>query len=183
MISPQSDSSDAMRRFDTAAIGMCQLMHIDQMGRNNSWFNDKLQSSIRKFRYYRRIIRQRLQVKKMGGTLPPSQHDPIRPGDLVCVCSKEEIQQTLDQWRKTKGCTFQLEMYRDCGREFRVYKEVHYFFDESKHKMCRCHEIYLLEKSFCSGKTAYLKPCGRNCFFFWQKSWLKHVQPSVKPLK
>jgi hypothetical protein len=175
MTSPEPGKSDAMRLFDTAAVGMCQLVHIDEMGRKNSWLNDKLQYSIRKVRYFRRTIRQRLQVKKIGGNSPPDNPEPIRPGDLVRVCSEAEIRQTLDRSRKTKGCTFQLEMYKHCGKEFKVYKKVRYFFDETKQKMCRCHDTYLLEGSFCSGKTAYLKPCGRNCFFFWQRSWLKKV--------
>ena len=171
----QREINERMRLFDSSAVGMCQLTHINEIARKNSWLNDKVQYLIRKFRYYRRTILQNVWMKKMNYAHIPEKQEPIQPGDIVQVCSKTEILQTLDRSRKTKGCTFQTEMFKHCEKEFKVYKKVHYFFDERKQKMCRCYDTYLLEGCFCSGKTAYLKSCDRNCYFFWQKTWLKKV--------
>jgi hypothetical protein len=66
-------------------------------------------------------------------------------------------------------------MYEYCGKEYKVIKKVDYFFDETKQKMCKCNGIFLLDGAYCTGKTAYLALCGRNCFYFWQASWLKKV--------
>lgn len=154
---------------------MCQLQFIDEIEQKNSWLNDKLQFSIRKFRWYKRIIfRNRYSANSMS-KISRVDPDQIRLGDMVRVRSETEIRQTLDGLRKTRGCTFQTEMFNHCGKEYRVFKEVGYFFDESKQKICKCNDIFLLEGSYCNGKTAYLHPCNRNCFYFWQTSWLEKV--------
>ena len=175
MTAPQLKNDQEKYIFETAAVGICQLTHIDEMGLKNSWFIDKLQYLIRKFRYYRRNISICLPNKRINDLVLPGTNQRIRPGDLVRVCSVREIQQTLDKSRKTNGCTFQSEMYGYCGKEFKVYKKVQYIYNETKRKMVKCRGVYLLEGTFCSGKTAYLKNCDRNCFFFWQKSWLRKV--------
>ena len=87
----------------------------------------------------------------------------------------EEIKGTLDRFRKTRGCTFQDRMYECCGKEFRVCEKVDYFFDEAKQKFCKCKNIFLLEGSYCNGKTAYLRPCERNCFYFWNINWIEKL--------
>ena len=171
----QREINERMRLFDSSAVGMCQLTHINEIARKNNWLNEKAQYLIRKFRYYRRTILQHFWTKKINHAYIPEKQEPFQPGDMVQVRSQTEIIQTLDRSRKTKGCTFQLEMFKHCEKSFKVYKKVHYFFDERKQKMCRCYDIYLLEGCFCSGRTAYLKPCDRNCYFFWQKTWLKKV--------
>jgi hypothetical protein len=153
----------------------CQLQFIDEIAEKNSWFNDKLQYSIRKFRYFKRRIILGLQSAKPTNKSSQLIQDEIKPGDIVSVRSKAEIKGTLDRWRKTRGCTFQNGMYAHCGKEYRVLKKVDHFFDESKQKFCKCNNIYLLEGSYCNGSTAYLKPCDRNCFYFWQTSWLEKV--------
>jgi hypothetical protein len=154
---------------------MCQLQSISEMERENTWANDKMQFCIWKFRYYRK---KTLQFFKSGSTSPKvsvSNHDSIQPGDIVRVRLKDEIQLTLNKQRKTKGCTFQAGMYNYCGKEYRVFKKVENFFDETKQKMCKCSSIYLLEGAYCNGTTAYLHPCGRSCFYFWQSAWLEKV--------
>jgi hypothetical protein len=154
---------------------MCQLQYVDEMGIKNTWLNDKLQYSIRKLRWYRKRFSQSLHPVKNTSNISQSNQARIQPGDTVRVRSKAEIKHTLNRFRKTRGCTFQLGMYEHCGKKYKVLKKVDYFFDEAKQKMCRCSDIYLLEGACCSGATAYLAPCGRNCFFFWQSSWLEKV--------
>ena len=154
---------------------MCQLQYVDEMGEKNTWLNDKVQFSIRKFRWYRKRILQSLHRVENTSNISQLNQAQIQPGDTVRVRSKPEIKRTLNRFRKTRGCTFQLGMYEHCGKEYKVLKKVSYFFDEAKQKMCKCNDIFLLEGACCTGKTAYLAPCGRNCFFFWQSSWLEKV--------
>jgi hypothetical protein len=154
---------------------MCQLRSLDEIEKNNSWFNDKSQLFIRKYRYYKKIISRSLFSGKYSKKILQINHEQLQPGSLVRVRSKVEILQTLDRYRKTDGCTFQSGMYAHCGKEFKVLKKVDRFYDESKNKMCKCNNLYVLEGSNCNGLTAYTGKCERNCFFFWHSSWLKLI--------
>jgi len=101
----------------------------------------------------------------------------IGPGDTVQVRSRAEIKRLLAGGGKARGCSFTHEMYKYCGREFRVLKSVETFFDESKQKMCKCRNTVLLDGAVCSGRQRlYFMKCDRNCFFFWQTVWLKKVR-------
>ena len=162
--------------------GTCQLQYIDEIGIKNSWLNDRLQYLIRKFRWYKKRVRQSLRsVNKISDT-SQSNRDQIHEGDTVRVLSKKEIEHVLDRFRKTRGCTFQIGMYKYCGNEYKVIKEVDYFFDEARQKICKCNGIFLLDGVSCSGKTAYLAPCRRNCYFFWQAGWLKKIDIKGRPV-
>jgi hypothetical protein len=152
---------------------VCQLRYIDDVSKNNNWLNDKQQFVIRKFRYYRKIILRNLRLADNPPKTNQSSFKQLRPGDLVRVLPGKEIKRTLNRLNKTGGCTFQAGMYDYCGQEFRVLKKVNHFFDETRMKMCKCNHIYLLEGALCTGKTAYLRPCDRNCFFFWHSAWLE----------
>jgi len=154
---------------------MCQLRIIEEIGYRNSWLNDKVQYSIRKFRWYKKMVFRFLHDVLNVGKSPDLHKDQIHVGDLVRIRDKADIKRTLDGLRKTTGCSFALPMYKECGQEHRVYKKVDYFFDEYQQKMVRCNGILLLEGSYCSGKTAYLETCDRTCFYFWQASWLEKV--------
>ena len=151
----------------------CQLTCIDELGKRPRGVNNALQEFVRKYRWYRKKLRQ----LRDNNTRHPAEN-PIpefQPGDLVRVKQVSEIKQTLDNLQKTSGCTFQKGMYAHCGGEFRIYRKVDRFFDEAKQKMCRCHNIYLLEGSFCNGKTAYIRRCHRHCHFFWHSEWLESL--------
>src|SRR5258708_20117752 len=49
----------------------------------------------------------------------------FRAGQLVEVRSKEEILRTLDSNGRVQEMPFMPEMFRYCGRRFRVYKRAH----------------------------------------------------------
>ncbi len=151
----------------------CQLQFIDEVGRENSWPVDKLQFCIRKLRWYKKRLLLGLHRPVGQGDASALSPLAIGIGDRVRVRSRDDIGRTLDRSRKTGGCTFQRGMFEHCGREFRVFKRVDYFFDEAKQSMRRCKGIFLLEESCCDGSTAYLRPCDRNCFYFWHWKWLE----------
>ncbi len=178
--SPGGNGGDA--HYDKSALSPsaagsagCQLQLIDQIGNENTWLNEKLQYSVRKYRYYRRKVLSRLKPNSHALTSSTAAVGEIRPGDLVRVRPVAEIKSSLDKARKTRGCTFQDRMYEYCGKEFRVAEKVDHFFDESKQKFCKCKNIFLLEGAYCNGQTAYLRPCDRNCYYFWQAGWLEKV--------
>lgn len=155
---------------------MCQLQYIDEIGKSNNWFNDKQQYLIRKIRYFRKKIIITFHNNHDPNILLKLSNNEINPGDIVRVRSVAYIKSTLDRFNKTNGCTFQKGMYNHCEKEFRVFKRVDFFYDEAKQKMCKCKNIFLLEGSCCDGTTAYLRPCSRNCFFFWHRNWLEKIQ-------
>lgn len=103
--------------------------------------------------------------------------DPFKPGDLVRVRSKEEIQQTLDKKNKLDGCFFMDEMRQYCGTQQRVLKRVEGFFDEAELRMFKTRDIVLLDGLNCSGKVSYFDTrCDRFCFFFWKEAWLEKIE-------
>jgi len=101
----------------------------------------------------------------------PRREPEHRAGDTVQVRSRAEIKRLLASGGKARGCSFTHEMYKYCGREFRVLKSVETFFDESKQKMCKCRNTVLLDGAVCSGRQRlYFMKCDRNCFFSGRRS-------------
>lgn len=96
----------------------------------------------------------------------------LKPGDIVCVKSREEIQNTLNRWNSLKGCAFMEEMWPYCGTVHRVFKCVNQFLDERSYLIRKCKGIVLLEGVVCNGTKDY-GPCDRSCFLFWREEWLK----------
>jgi hypothetical protein len=95
-------------------------------------------------------------------------------GDYVKVRPKEELLELMGY--KRYKCPIMREMYGHSGKTFKVLKEVHYFYDEVKERLCNCEDIYLLEGSNCTSAGISLpEPCDLNCFFFWHKDWVVKV--------
>jgi hypothetical protein len=153
----------------------CQLKLIDEIGGENNWFSDKLQYFMRKFRFYRKKILVRLRPAGISPGIPSLGQCEINAGDIVRVLSKPEIVRTLGRNGKIKGCSFLKNQYDFCDKEFKVFKKVNYFFDESRQQMLKSNNLFYLEGCYCDGRSAYLKPCQRNCFHYWHKNWLEKV--------
>ena len=98
----------------------------------------------------------------------------LKPGDLVRVRSKEEIQGTLNKWNQLKGCSFLEEMWSYCGTNQRVFKRVEKFLDERDYLVKRCKSVVLLEGVICEGSKDF-GPCDRSCFYFWNEQWLDKI--------
>jgi hypothetical protein len=151
----------------------CQLRYLDGIGEKNTWFNDKLQYFMRKYRYYKKRILVSLRLRNIRHDNSQLNQDEIKPGDIVRIRSKPEIKQTLDWYGKIRGCSFLKNQYSFCGEKHKVFKRVDYFFDESRQKMLKSSNLFFLEDVYCNGNSAYLKPCDRNCFHYWHKNWLE----------
>ncbi len=156
---------------------MCQLEFIDEIGEENSWLNSKRQyltkrcaESIGSAKSLVSLaIRNSSDSKSDVKTLRLNR-DQIQQGDMVRIRSKDEIRKTLDRSGRTFGCSIIPEMYNLCGKEYRVFKKVDHFFEETGRKMRKCNGIFLLESAYCDKST-----CDRSCFFFWHVNWLQKI--------
>ncbi len=111
---------------------------------------------------------------------PVAIHDPytsaFRPGDMVRVRSREEIQATLNHWGQLKGCMFMpAEMSPYCGTVQRVFKPMERFVDERDYHVKKASGIILLEGLHCKGTSDYGR-CDRSCFYFWREEWLEKIE-------
>jgi hypothetical protein len=115
-------------------------------------------------------------IRKRGTVLvedPPS--SSFKPGNLVRVRSREEIQATLNRWGQLKGCMFMSEeMSPYCGTIQRVFKPMERFVDERDYHVKKTHGIILLQGLHCQGTVDYGR-CDRACFFFWREEWLEKL--------
>lgn len=96
-----------------------------------------------------------------------------RAGDLVEICSKEEILATLDEQGCVDGLPFMPEMVRFCGRRFRVRAVAHKTCDTAHktHKNRRLPAAVHLEDLRCDGSAH--GGCEASCTLFWKDVWLK----------
>jgi hypothetical protein len=105
----------------------------------------------------------------------------LRAGDWVEVRSKGEILGTLDKQGRLDGLPFMPQMFRYCGKRFRVFKRAHKTCDTVS---CNPHTpgrklpdgIHLNLR--CDGQ-AY-GGCEAACLIFWKEAWLKPVRQNIE---
>jgi len=98
----------------------------------------------------------------------------LKAGELVRVRSYQQIQATLDEEGKLKGCSFLNVMQPYCGTTQKVFKVVARFVDERNYKIKNVRGIVLLEGVMCTG-TEFYGNCDRSCLFFWREEWLERA--------
>jgi hypothetical protein len=96
-----------------------------------------------------------------------------RVGDLVEVCSKEEILAMLDEHGSLDGMPFMPEMLQYCGRYFRVGAVAHKTCDTERKtgKSRRLQATVHLSGLRCDGLAH--GGCQAECNLFWKDEWLK----------
>ena len=105
----------------------------------------------------------------------PQQALDLQPGELVRVKSLEEIVATLDVNNANRGMSFDGEMVRYCGQEFRVLRRVEQIIDEATGKMLRFkNPCIVLAEVTCVG--AYHRQCPRGIYPYWREIWLERVE-------
>lgn len=118
----------------------------------------------------------------MGGADPTSSRPTVRlpaheevlnlqPGEWVEVRSKEEIDQRLDSRGNYTGLFWMPNMYRFCGKRFKVLKRMERMLLESSGEIRKIKNTVLLEGAMCED----LFGCDRSCLHFWREAWLKRV--------
>src|SRR4029077_1371687 len=101
----------------------------------------------------------------------------LRSGELVHVKNKEEIIATLDTKGKNRGLSFDVEMIRYCGGEFKVQRRVEKIIDEKTGKIRRLpNDCVILEGVTCTARLSRERLfCPRSIFPYWVEVWLKRV--------
>jgi len=163
---------------------MCQLKYISEIKKENSWINNFIQRQFKKLSKVKtNIISIKnkfmliFEIKNNNINWAGFEKPNIHQGDWVKIRSKKEIQRTLNDRNEYRGCAFMREMYKHCGKTYRVLKFVDYFFDEARQKMVKSRDTVILDGAVCSGKQRlHLVNCDRNCFFFWKIVWLEKVE-------
>src|SRR3989304_8735342 len=162
----------------------CQLKIINELGIRNSWYVVLFQKFIRSLQKVK-MTSVFLKNKAKSLVFNSPEHSiqqskniyQIKRGDTVRVKSKNEIDKTLDCRGKYKGCSFVGRMYEHCGKTYKVFKEVEYFYDEAKQKTCKSKNIVLLEGALCNGhQRLFFRSCDRSCFYFWHKEWIERIE-------
>jgi hypothetical protein len=165
----------------SALLNSCQLITIPHMAEEpiysieELWqFKNRIKRYIKRRNNYliRWIKKHTSKTKENSFDGSASNIDYLNSGDLVVVKSKENIEKTLDNWGRLKGCGFMEEMWLYCGTSHRVLKRVNKFLDERDYRIKKCTHIVLLEGVNCWG-TRDFGVCDRNCFFFWREEWLE----------
>jgi hypothetical protein len=104
-----------------------------------------------------------------------------RTGELVEVCSKDEILATLDERGSVDGLPFMPEMLRFCGRRFTVRAVAHKTCETARQtwKGRRLRATVHLADLRCDGSDH--GGCEAACTLFWKDAWLKPVEAAASP--
>ena len=157
---------------------MCQLQVLNVYAGDTSFFDEFWH--IRRIPHFikNRVYLIKYMIKKRGLNRKKIRGNvysmDLQPGERVRIKSKKEIEQILDGWRKSDGCLFMDEMWKFCGKMYKVKKRVLKILDERDMKFKRIKDTVILEDLFCTGGSLF-KGCDRSCFFFWKEAWLERV--------
>lgn len=99
---------------------------------------------------------------------------PLKAGEIVRVRSLAEIEATLDDDRKCKGCGFMDAQESYCGTVQKVLKPVERFVHERDFQVKKSKNLYILEGVMCQGTKTFGR-CDRSCFLFWRGEWLEKL--------
>jgi hypothetical protein len=102
----------------------------------------------------------------------------LHAGEWVEVLSKEEILKTLDKRGELESLPFMPEMFRFCGKRFKVFKRAHKTCDppngmDGRKMLSAVH----LEDIRCDG--AAHGGCQAGCLIFWKEAWLRRVDQEL----
>jgi len=103
----------------------------------------------------------------------------LRPGEMVRVKSKREIEATLDHGNKNRGLSFDSEMLPYCGREFAVHRQVEQIINERTGEMIHLKgDCVMLESVTCL--ALYHRFCQRRIYSYWREIWLTRVEAPIQ---
>jgi hypothetical protein len=112
------------------------------------------------------------------GRSGPTQQLNLQAGELVEVCSTDEILATLDEQGRLNAMPFMPEMLQYCGKRFRVYKVAHKTCDNIQPwNMRTVKDAVHLTGVRCDGLAH--GGCDAGCLIFWHEAWLKRVDDAL----
>jgi hypothetical protein len=112
--------------------------------------------------------------KKQHFSLNKNMFLNLKPGEMVEIKSEKEIRQTLDSLQRTEGLKFMPEMWKYCGKRYRVYKKLNKIISEASGELLKLKNTVLLDGVICDGSEHY--NCERSCFLWWKEHWLNRVE-------
>lgn len=101
----------------------------------------------------------------------------LKPGELVRVKTREEIQATLDSFGRNRGLAFAPDMLRFCGGTYRVARPVKKAVNEYTAQAREVRNTVALEDVTCSGIAQ--RCCPRACYHLWREIWLSRVSEAT----
>lgn len=103
----------------------------------------------------------------------------LRAGEWVQVRSKAEILRTLDKNGRLEGLPCMPEMFKFCGKRFRVFKRAHKTCDPPNGMGGRrMTQAVHLEELRCTGDAH--GGCQARCLIFWKEAWLQRVEQGTE---
>lgn len=118
--------------------------------------------------YFRTTVR--MPLKKT-----PRETLDLKPGELVRIKQRDEILATLDGRERNRGLSFDREMVRFCGGEYRVLRRVQKIINEKTGKMIKMpNDCIVLEGVTCVGEFHGF--CPRSIYPYWREIWLRRVE-------
>lgn len=104
----------------------------------------------------------------------------LRPGDLVRVRSKREIERTLDQSMRNRGLYFDGEMLRHCGGTYAVRARLEQLIVERTGRLVTLkNPTVILEGATATGEYVAFNP--ENEHIFWREAWLERLAGPTVP--
>lgn len=98
----------------------------------------------------------------------------MEPGEWVIVRPFEEIVETLDDRRTTRGLVFMPEMEAFCGQKFRIFKRVETIkLEDTGEVRLLTSPLVSLDRVYCTGEQH--EGCDRTCLHLWCEAWLKPI--------
>ncbi len=97
----------------------------------------------------------------------------LRPGELVKIKSRGEIEATLDSRGRNRGLSFEPEMALHCGRRYRVAAPLKKIIVEHNGRMVNLANTVILDGLVCRGLC--MKNCPRANHLYWREIWLRRA--------
>jgi len=97
----------------------------------------------------------------------------LKPGELVEIKSREEIESTLNVEGKNRGLLFERGMLDYCGKRYRVAGQLKKIILEETGQMISLKNTVILEGVTCQ------TTCPRANLLYWREIWLKRVAPTI----
>jgi len=172
---------------------VCQLSRLPDATTPTSWHNPRnllrelLSGNVRPghlFAFVAILLFNSVQCRAGGTRFPvltfahlqktPHAVLDLRPGELVRIKSKHEIEQTLNAQFKNRGLWFDKEMTRFCGGTYRVRARVDRQIDERTGKMITfTTPCITLEQVTATGEYFEFAPLDER--IYWREIWLDRL--------
>ena len=126
--------------------------------------------------YLRKLRNKYWGRPRLRGTLTrtPVQELGLKPGDLVEVKSRREIEATLDKEGRNRGLVCDIELMPYCGKRFKVLSRLDRMISEATGEMRTVTATVMLDGVPCPCAFS-VGGCPRSDFSYFREIWLKKI--------